>query len=166
MLRRKHLRTILYLVLISGLGLLWINPVTYSTNPVFGGATQINKKQFMVVFDISPSMNLTMGEVTEEKKRGLTVNDEGVTKYEVARNALFGFLQRFKGNAFGLILFSTESFLARWPTTETQYRFIEVLDESLRRGSGSQLEAYSGLTNTDSALFLAREVNCLSDSFS
>ena len=156
--RRKRLRTIIFVILITGLGILWINPVTYSTNPIFGGATQINKKQFIVVFDISPSMNLTMGEVTEEKKRGLTVNDEGVTKYEVAREALFGFLDRFKGNAFGLILFSTEPFLARWPTSETQHRFIEVLDESLRRGSGSQLEAYSGLTNTDDALFLAKDV--------
>jgi len=156
--RRKQIRTTLFLILISGLGILWINPVTYSSNPIFGGATQINKKQYIVVFDMSPSMNLTMGDVTEEKKRGLTVNDIGVTKYEVARQALFGFLDRFKGNTFGLILFSTEPFLARWPTSETQDKFIEVLDESLRRGSGSQLEAYSGLTNTDDALYLAREV--------
>jgi hypothetical protein len=155
---RKYLRTLLLLILIIGLGILWANPVTYSSNPIFGSATQVTTKQFVVVFDISPSMNLVMGEVTEEKKRGLTVNDEGVSKYEVAREALFGFLQQFSGNSFGLILFSTEAFLARWPTVETQNKFLEVLDESLRRGSGSQLEAYSGLTNTDEALLLAQEV--------
>jgi hypothetical protein len=139
---RKYLRTLLLLILIIGLGILWANPVTYSSNPIFGSATQVTTKQFVVVFDISPSMNLVMGEVTEEKKRGLTVNDEGVSKYEVAREALFGFLQQFSGNSFGLILFSTEAFLARWPTVETQNKFLEVLDESLRRGSGSQLDQY------------------------
>jgi len=155
---KKNIRTILLIILIFGLGILWANPVTYSSNPIFGSATQVTTKQFVVVFDMSPSMNLVMGEVTEEKKRGLTVNDEGVSKYEVAREALFGFLEQFSGNSFGLILFSTEPFLARWPTVETQNKFLEVLDESLRRGSGSQLEAYSGLTNTDEALLLAQEV--------
>ncbi|MGY8814815.1 MAG: vWA domain-containing protein [Gammaproteobacteria bacterium] len=155
---RKHIRTMLLLIMVVGLGVLWANPVTYSSNPIFGSATQVTTKQFVVVFDISPSMNLVMGEVTEEKKRGLTVNDEGVSKYEVAREALFGFLEQFVGNSFGLILFSTEPFLARWPTVETQNKFLEVLDESLRRGSGSQLEAYSGLTNTDEALLLAQDV--------
>ena len=156
--KRKYIRSTLILILIVGFGILWANPVTYSSNPIFGGAEQVTKKQFIVVFDMSPSMNLTMGVVTEEKKRGLTVNDEGISKYEVAREALFGFLERFSGNSFGLILFSTEPFLARWPTIETQNKFIEVLDDSLRRGSGSQLEAYSGLTNTDEAMLLARDV--------
>lgn len=155
---RNQIRVGIYIVVITGLGLLWANPVTYSANPIFGGAVQVNKKLFMVAFDMSPSMNLTMGDVTEENKRGLRVNDEGVTKYEIAKGALYGFLERFNGNAFGLILFSTEPFLARWPTTETSGQFLEVLDDSLRRGSRSQLESYSGLTNTDNALFLARDI--------
>jgi hypothetical protein len=155
---RKYFRFILLLIVTLSIGILWMGPVTYSTNPLFGSATQLNTKQFVVVFDMSPSMNLTMGEITEDRIRGLTVNEVGVTKYEVAREALFGFLERFSGNSFGLILFSTEPFLARWPTIETENRFLEVLDDSLRRGSRSQLEAYSGLTNTDQALLLARDV--------
>jgi len=67
-------------------------------------------------------------------------------------------MERFTGNRFGLILFSTQPFLARWPTAETGDRFVEVLGDSLRRGSGSQVQAFSGLTNTDLALFLAHDV--------
>jgi hypothetical protein len=156
--KRKLVRTLMLSILVLGLGLLWTNPVTHTSRPIFGGGEQVSGKQFVVVFDMSPSMNLTMGNAMGEKIRGLTVNDQGITKYEVARDALFGFIDRFKGNAFGLIIFSTEPLLARWPTVETDKRFNEILNESLRRGSGSQLESYSGLTNTDDALFLARDV--------
>jgi hypothetical protein len=88
----------------------------------------------------------------------LTAGEMGVTRYETAREALFDFLQRFDGERFGLILFSTEPFLARWPTVETGNRFLEVLGDNIRRGSGTQLEAFSSLTNIDKALILAREI--------
>ena len=128
-----------------------------TTSPLFNSGGQALHKNFIVVFDMSPSMNLSV----EHKGYGgedLKAGQEGVTRYETAREALFDFLQRFEGERFGIILFSTEPFLARWPTVETQNRFLEVLGDNIRRGSGTQLEAFSSLTNIDKALDLARSI--------
>lgn len=154
---RKLVRAALLVLMVAGLGVLWARPVYYSSYPLFGGLTNVTGKQFIVAMDISPSMNLTMQNPGIDR-RGLRVNEEGVTKYEVARRSFFNFLDRFRGERFGLILFSTEPLLARWPTVETRHQFREILEESLRRGSASQIEAYSGLTNTDKALYLAKDV--------
>lgn len=155
---RRFKRMLCLISLILGLGIVWANPEFHSSRPFLWGEQRENNKQFVVVFDISPSMNLTTNNLAGDKMRGLSHDEEGTTKYEAARAALQGFMERFKGNRFGLILFSTQPFLARWPTLETNDRFMEVLSDSLRRGSGSQLQGYSGLTNTDLALFLAHDV--------
>ena len=105
---------------------------------------------------------VVLGDLTEEEAQKFVYGDDlkegdgGVTRYEMARDAFYDFLDRFSGERFGLILFSTEPFFARWPTTETENRFVEVL-ESIRRGSGTQLEAFSSLTNIDKGLLMARK---------
>lgn len=142
-------------ILVAGLGILLAGPVYRSSEPLFEQDVRIYHKNFIVAFDMSPSMNLpatAKGYGGDDLKEG----DGGTTRYEMARAALFDFIDRFKGERFGLILFSTEPFFARWPTTETENKFAEVL-ESIRRGSGTQLEAFSSLTNIDKALLMARE---------
>ena len=154
---RKVARTALWGLLFLWFGILWSDPIMTTTSPLFNSGGQALHKNFIVVFDMSPSMNLSV----EHKGYGgedLKAGQEGVTRYETAREALFDFLQRFEGERFGIILFSTEPFLARWPTVETQNRFLEVLGDNIRRGSGTQLEAFSSLTNIDKALDLARSI--------
>jgi hypothetical protein len=154
---RKIYRSLLWFFFIAIIAVIWIDPVLYTNTPLITSENETLHKNFIVAFDMSPSMNLPV----EHKGYGgedLTAGQEGVTRYETAREALFDFLQRFDGERFGLILFSTEPFLARWPTTDTQNQFLEVLGDNIRRGSGTQLEAFSSLTNIDKALTLAREV--------
>jgi len=150
---RKYLQVASRLVLVAGLGMVLAGPVYRSTEPLFDQDTRLYHKNFVVVFDMSPSMNLpanSKGYGGEDLKEG----EAGITRYEMARGALFDFIDRFPEERFGLILFSTEPFFARWPTTETENKFNEVL-ESIRRGSGTQLEAFSSLTNIDKALLMA-----------
>jgi hypothetical protein len=141
-------------VLISGLALLWAGPEYYSTKPLLEGDTPGKYKKFIVALDISPSMNLP-SDVTGYGEEDLKSGEEGVTRFEMARKALVDFLERFRGQQFGLVLFSTEPLLARWPTTDTANDFVEVL-ESIRRGSNTQLSAFSSLTNIDKGLAMAK----------
>jgi len=150
---RKYFQLAIRFFLIAGLGLILAGPVYRSTEPLFHQDTRVYHKNFVVAFDMSPSMNLpasSKGYGGEDLKEG----EGGITRYEMARDALFAFIDRFPGERFGLILFSTEPFFARWPTTETENKFTEVL-ESIRRGAGTQLEAFSSLTNIDKALLMA-----------
>jgi hypothetical protein len=122
---------------------------------LFGQQNRAVHKNFIIAFDMSPSMNLpasSKGYGGEDLKEG----EGGITRYEMARDALFDFIDYFKGERFGLVLFSTEPFFARWPTAEMDNRFGEVL-ESIRRGSGTQLESFSSLTNIDKGLLMARD---------
>ncbi|MGK0297917.1 MAG: hypothetical protein ACI9XC_001534 [Gammaproteobacteria bacterium] len=154
---RKVVRATAWTIFAILLGILWIDPVVHTRNPLLNTDNQALHKNFIVTFDMSPSMNLP---VEHKGFGGIDLSDgqEGTTRYETAREALFDFLQRFDGERFGLILFSTEPFLARWPTVETGNQFLEVLGDNIRRGSGTQLEAFSSLTNIDKALNLAQEI--------
>ncbi len=152
---RKYFLVGSRIVLVTGLGITLAGPVYHSSEPLFSENTRVYHKNFVVAFDMSPSMNLpanTKGFGGDDLKEGAG----GITRYEMARSALFDFMDRFKDERFGLILFSTEPFFARWPTTETDNKFAEVL-ESIRRGAGTQLEAFSSLTNIDKALLMARD---------
>lgn len=152
---RKYFQIGSRIVLVGGLAVVLAGPVYRSATPLFDQDTRVFHKNFIIAFDMSPSMNLpasSKGYGGEDLKEG----EGGVTRYEMARDALFDFIDYFKGERFGLILFSTEPFFARWPTTETENRFAEVL-ESIRRGSGTQLEAFSSLTNIDKGLLMARD---------
>jgi len=164
---RRRVRIALWGVLVAGLAALWAGPILRSPEPIFVDAVQSIHKHFMVALDVSPSMNLAIERPPAESQdlaareraaRGLSSGDDGATRYEVARGAFYNFVDRFKDARIGLILFSTHPFIARWPTVETAARFSEVLDENIRRGNGSQLEAFAGLTNIQAALDRARDV--------
>lgn len=165
--RHKNVRLYLWGVIVCGLAILWAGPVLRTPEPIFLSGIQTHHKHFVVALDVSPSMNLAIEKpktdqldlaARERAARGLSLGDEGATRFEVARNALYNFVERFGDAKIGLILFSTGSFIARWPTIETADKFSEVLDENIRRGNGSQLEFFAGLTNIQTALDQARHI--------
>lgn len=169
---RRWLRAVAWGTLAAMIGVLWAGPVYHSDRPLFAGASQTVHKNFVLMLDISRSMTVPLGQEkivslpgqpapapTTAGKKKL----DKVPRYQAARKALMDFVARFNGERIGLILFSTEPILARWPTVETENRFWEVLEENIGRGVESQLQAFSSLTNTDKALSLARDVFAAQD---
>lgn len=165
--RRRWLRALIWGILAAAIGVLWAGPVVHSDRPFFAGAEQSVHKNFVLVFDVSRSMSVPLGQEkivslpghpAPSPTDGGTATLDKVSRYQAARKALIDFVVRFNGERIGLILFSTEPILARWPTVETENRFWEVLEEDIGRGVDSQIQAFSSLTNTDKALALARQV--------
>ena len=160
---RRWMRAALWGVLAIGLGLLWAGPSLRSTAPMFQGDGPATHKNILLMMDISRSMSVPMGAEKQQRLPGqappaVVEAVEEKTRFVAAREALMQFVERFAGERIGLILFSTEPFLARWPTAETDNRFLEVLEENIGRGEVSQLQSFSSLTNINKALDLAREV--------
>jgi len=162
--RRKGVRAGLWGVMALGMAVLWAGPTVHSSKPIFAADKQTSYKNIMMLMDISRSMSVPVG---LEQSRSLPgqfrapanrSSDNGKTRFVAAREALMAFVGRFEGERIGLILFSTEPFLARWPTVETKDRFLEVLNDDLGRSSVSQLQRLSSLTNINKALELARNV--------
>lgn len=163
--RRKWVRAGLWGVMALGMAVLWAGPTVHSSKPIFEADKQTSYKNIMMLMDISRSMSVPVG---LEQSRSLpgqfraravrTGSDDGKTRFVAAREALMAFVGRFEGERIGLILFSTEPFLARWPTVETKDRFLEVLNDDIGRSSVSQLQRLSSLTNINKALELARNV--------
>ena len=161
-----HLRLLLWAILVLLLGLLWVAPVLHTSAPVFAGGDQPMQKNMMVAIDISRSMSQPLKVADKETRFANYANNEQgeqsvaeqITRYESARQTFYNFVDRFEGANIGLILFSTEPFLARWPTVETEDHFIEVLEENIGRSERSQLQRLSSLTNIDKAISLTRDV--------
>lgn len=158
------LRVLLWAVIVIVLGMLWAAPVLRTAAPVFVSAEQLTQKNMIVAIDISRSMGQPL-KVPDKDQRfeNYAANQQqsaatGPSRYESARQTFYNFVDRFEGARIGLILFSTEPFLARWPTIETGDRFIEVLEENIGTRERSQLQRFSSLTNIDEAITLTREV--------
>ena len=162
---RNLVNVTLWAGMVLVLAFIWAGPVLYSSIPVLSGGEQVVQKELIVAIDISRSMGQPL-EIPDREERfanygmNQAVDDsqEDQSRYESARQTFYNFVDRFKGARIGLILFSTEPFLARWPTTETENYFIEVLEEKIGRGEKSQLQMFSSLTNIDEALRMSREI--------
>ncbi len=148
------------------LAFIWAGPVLYSSTPVLSGGEQVVQKELIVAIDISRSMGQPL-EIPDKEERfanyGMNQAIDADTqamqsRYESARQTFYNFVDRFSSARIGLILFSTEPFLARWPTTETETYFREVLEEKIGQGEKSQLQMFSSLTNIDEALRMSREI--------
>ncbi len=169
---RRWLRAVAWGTLAAMIGVLWAGPVYHSARPLFAGTSQTVHKNFVLMVDISRSMTVPLGQEKIVSLPGQPARPQTgagkeklgkVPRYQAARKALMDFVARFNGERIGLILFSTEPILARWPTVETANRFWEVLEEDIGRGVESQIQAFSSLTNTDKALSLARDVFAAQD---
>ncbi len=161
-----HLRLLLWAILVLLLGLLWAAPVLHTAAPVFASGEELMQKNMMVAIDISRSMGQPLKVPDREARFANYANnqqaeqsaEDELSRYESARQTFYNFVDRFQGARIGLILFSTEPFLARWPTTETGDHFVEVLEENIGRSERSQLQRLSSLTNIDKAISLTRDV--------
>jgi len=158
--RNRIYYPILTLTIVVLLGILWAGPQIQSSRPVIAGDIQTQRKDLILAIDISRSMSgpleLLDKEARLEAYGKAASGEQRQSRYEVARQTVYKFIDRFPDARIGLILFSTEPFLARWPTVDTAHRFREILDENL--SEASQLRKFSSLTNTDAALRLARDV--------
>jgi hypothetical protein len=163
---RHVLRVLLWLIVVLILGLIWAGPMLHSAAPVFSTGHQSLQKELIVAIDISRSMGQPIKVPDKEERlanygmnRGSgDQTDTQQSRYESARQTFYNFVDRFEGARIGLILFTTEPFLARWPTTETEDHFMEVLEEKIGQGERSQLQRFSSLTNIDKALKMTREI--------
>ncbi len=114
---------------------------------------------YLVALDVSGSMTEPLG--------GYVINGQlntgGITRFEASRENLYEFVGKHAATRFGLVLFSVQPMLVRWPTLETGFDFRDVLDEGMRytnpnRSRPSQLARFAGGTATRDGLTLAREV--------
>jgi len=169
---RKLISVMALALVVLLLGILWSEPILYSSDPVFVKGELLPQKNIIVAIDVSRSMGQPVVTLDREARFAAFVggvsqppDEQGVkpTRYELARETLVNFMQRFEGSRFGLILFSTEPFLARWSTTDTTTQFMEILEERIGPNERSQLQRFSALTNIDAALRLARNVFATQD---
>ncbi|MBT8099451.1 MAG: VWA domain-containing protein [Gammaproteobacteria bacterium] len=157
----KHIRVAALAGMILLVAALWAGPAIQSAKPLVGTDQLGRQKTLLIAIDVSRSMSGPL-EAPAKKERfaayGQTPDQAGErqSRFEAARETAYRFIDKFPDARIGLILFSTEPFLARWPTTDTANRFVEVLEENLREAS--QLRRFSSLTNTDAALHLAESV--------
>jgi len=159
--QRKLYRAGLLTLLAVMLALLWAGPKLQSRQPILVADEAARQKNIILAIDVSRSMTGPIQPPDKEARlaaygKAPTNQERKQSRYEAARETVYRFVDRFPDARIGLILFSTEPFLARWPTVETGNRFAEVLEEDLHEAT--QLRRFSGLTNTDAALGLAREV--------
>ncbi len=159
--RKKLSRVAVLAAVIVVLGLVWAGPVLQTGRPLLVADQLARQKNLILAIDVSRSMSGPL-EIPDREQRFAAYGQAsaatagGQSRYEAARDSVYRFVDRFPDARIGLILFSTEPFLARWPTTDTGNRFVEVLEEDLR--AASQLRRFSSLTNTDAALRLAQSV--------
>ena len=157
----RYFRVAALVAMILLVATLWAGPAIQSGKPLFGTNQVERQKNLLIAIDVSRSMSGPL-EAPDKDVRFATYRqvpekaDAGQSRFEAARETAYRFIGEFPEARVGLILFSTEPFLARWPTTDTRNRFVEVLEEDLRQAS--QLRRFSSLTNTDAALRLAQSV--------
>lgn len=161
--KRRRIRALLWTMIVVAIGILWAGPIVRSSQPLFQGENQVRYQKFILLLDISRSMSVPLGDEKSVSLPGQAVvkvetAGEKIPRFQAARAALMDFVKRFNEAQIGLILFSTEPILARWPTVETQDLFWEILEEDIGRGIVSQIQSFSSLTNTDKALALARDI--------
>jgi len=163
--KRRWLRSILWGLLAISIGILCAGPQYRSAEALFQDDEPAVYQKFLLMLDISRSMSVPLGAEKNVSLPGQvfvrpeqTGKEEQVPRFQAARATLMDFVKRFSEAQIGLILFSAEPILARWPTAETKDLFWEILEEDIGRGKVSQMQSFSSLTNTNKALALARKI--------
>lgn len=159
--RRKRYRALTLAFLALVLALVASGPLLESPEPLLAADRLATQKNIILAIDVSRSMSSPLEPPDREARLAAygsapAAAEPVQSRYGAARETVYRFIERFPDARVGLILFSTEPFLARWPTVETDGRFVEVLEENL--DEFSQLRRFSSLTNTDAALRLAGRV--------
>jgi hypothetical protein len=151
-------RQLLVIILLLFLCLAWTSPEIRTSRPLYFGPVQELNPVYLVALDVSGSMTEPLGGYVIDGE----LNLGGPNRFEASRAELFGFAERNPSANLGLILFSVQPMLVRWPTAQTEFDFKDVLDEGMRftnpaRIRTSQLAQFAGGTATRAGLAMARD---------
>ncbi len=141
------------------LGLAWGAPQIRTSHTFMFGPSRELHPAYLIALDVSGSMTEPLGGYVINGQ----INNGGVTRFEASRDKLYDFIDRHKTARLGLVLFSVQPMLVRWPTLQTGFGFRDVLDEGMRftnpdRTRPSQLARFAGGTATRDGLVLSRDV--------
>ncbi|NNE38798.1 MAG: VWA domain-containing protein [Gammaproteobacteria bacterium] len=133
-------------------------PQLRASRPLLIGPAEELKPVYLFALDVSGSMTEPLGGYVIDGQ----LNLDGPTRYEASEEQLFRFAENHPDAYLGLILFSVQPMLVRWPTLQTEYDFHDVLDEGMRftnplRNRTSQLAQFAGGTATLAGLKMSRE---------
>ena len=156
--KKRRLRTLLVTLLVISAGIIFSFPQLRTARPLLIGPVEELKPVYLFALDVSGSMTEPLGGYVIDGQ----LNLNGPTRYEASEKQLFRFAESHPDAYLGLILFSIQPMLVRWPTLQTEYDFHDVLDEGLRftnplRNRTSQLAQFAGGTATLAGLKMSRE---------
>jgi hypothetical protein len=136
----------------------WSEPELRSDRPLMIGPVHELVPVYLFALDVSGSMTEPLGGYVVDGQ----LNLDGTTRFQASREQIYSFAQNHPDASLGLILFSVQPMLVRWPTVYTQFDFNDVLGEGMRftnpsRKRTSQLARFAGGTATRAGLSMARE---------
>jgi hypothetical protein len=155
---KRNIRLYLLLTLVLFVGFAWTAPELRTSRPLWFGPAEELEPVLLVALDVSGSMTEPLGGYVVDGE----LNLEGITRFDASQAEIFKIVANFTDANLGLILFSIQPMLVRWPTSQTEFDFHDVLDEGLRftnpgRKRTSQLAQFAGGTETRAGLAMARE---------
>lgn len=152
-------RMLLILIMIGLIGLAWSAPKLRTSQPLpFGPAHELTPV-YLLALDVSGSMTEPLGGWVVDGN----LNLDGPTRFAASQAELYAFMAKNPAANFGLILFSVQPMLVRWPTTQNEYSLRDVLDQGMKytnanRSQVSQLARFAGGTATRAGLVMAKDV--------
>ena len=151
-------RQLLVIIILLLLGIAWTSPEVRTNRPLYFGPVQELNPVYLVALDVSGSMTEPLGGYVVDGE----LNLGGPTRFKASQTELYGFAERNPSANLGLILFSVQPMLVRWPTAQTEFDFKDVLDEGMRftnpaRKRTSQLAQFAGGTATRAGLAMASD---------
>ena len=154
---KRNYRILLIIMLVLVIGLIWSAPELRTSRPLlFGPAEKLNPV-YLLALDASGSMTEPLGGYVIDG----SLNLDGPTKFDASQAELYGYAEQFPDANLGLILFSIQPMLVRWPTSQSEFDFHDIPDEGMRftnpgRVRTSQLARFAGGTATRAGLAMAR----------
>lgn len=156
--KKLKVRSYLIVSLLLILGLTWSDPQVRFSRPLLIGPVQELLPVYLIALDVSGSMTEPLGGYVVDGQ----LNLDGPTRFQASRDKIYSFAESHSEASLGLILFSVQPMLVRWPTVYTEFDFKDVLGEGMRftnpnRQRTSQLARFAGGTATRAGLTMARE---------
>lgn len=155
---RKNYRLIIASTLVFITGIIFSFPELRTSRPLLIGPAEELRPVYLFALDVSGSMTEPLGGYVVDGQ----LNLNGPNRYEASEKEIFEFAENHPNSHLGLILFSIQPMLVRWPTIHTEFNFHDTLGEGMRftnpmRKRTSQLAQFAGGTATLAGLNMSRE---------
>ena len=156
--KKNNFRSYLVVCLLLILGMTWSGPELRASRALMIGPVHELFPVYLIALDVSGSMTEPLGGYVVDGQ----LNLDGPTRFQASREKIYGFAEIHSDASLGLILFSVQPMLVRWPTVYTEFNFQDVLGEGMRftnpnRQRTSQLARFAGGTATRAGLTMARQ---------